>query len=166
MASSLDIQRVPRGLSDVLNIFGGETPKKLADAVIGNLDLLQFYGLSQRSVLETTTAAQTEGTSAGPTLPQNWCVLFGATMAVTKTATMTALRFSLAVRRPQTFVFVSESGDGGPFGATETGVVRCCFVPPTPWLLPPGSQVVGALDILGTDATAATVVTVELGILG
>lgn len=163
------IQRLPRGLNDLLTIFGGETPRELEDRIRGTVDLLQFYGLTQEQVKATNVAAAAEGAVAGVQLSADrWTVLFDATLTVIKTATVTAIRGSVSVRLNndvnQEYGLASESLD--PFGATETGpasvVARINF----PRLCPPNSFVIGRLDILGTDATANITTGAHFGVLG
>lgn len=162
----LPIQRVPRGLSDVLSIFGGQTPQSLSDQIIGQLDLLQFYALQQRTALSAVNAAAAEGTGVTVALPAQWCLLLSAVVTVVKTATVTALRAELAVNRgsPNGGVYRSEAL--GPFGATETGNASVPFVPPAPLLCPPNTTIVGVASIIGTDATASVTVVAEFGVLG
>lgn len=162
----LPIQRVPRGLADVLSIFGGEGPRLLADTIHGEIGLLQFYALQQRTALSTVNAAAAEGTAVTVALPGQWCLLLSATVTIAKTATVTALRAELAVNRgsPNGGPYRSEAL--GPFGATETGNATVVFVPDTPLLCPPNTTVVGVASIIGTDATASVTVVAEFGILG
>lgn len=170
MAGPQDIQRVPLGLLNVLSMAAsGENPRILASQVAGVLELLQFYGLTQRQVLIGTDAALAEGGSISvtPSLTA-WAVLFAMSVSVTKTATMTALRAACFIRRsgvgvPQMYA----SDDLGPFGATETGTASVVYVPGSaPLLLPPGTVLTGLPQIIGTDATAAVTVQAEIGLLG
>jgi hypothetical protein len=163
------IQRVPRGLGDVLSIFGGQTPTDLSEQVGGVLELLQFYGLQQRQLLTNNNAALVEGGQVTIFLPNFWCVLFMANMAVIKTATMTALRGGVFLSRAGGAAqpgacYLSE--EMGPFGATETGQASLAFVPPYPMLMPPGSTVTAIPLIIGTDANANVFVGCEIGLLG
>lgn len=161
------IQRVPSGLSAVLSTFGGTTPRLVAPEIHGSLELLQYYGLSQRQSLTATNAALAEGGTLPITLPTGvWCVLFGAEVNIVKTGTMTALRASLALVRGGGSSFSIASEELGPFGATETGTARMAFVAPYPMLLPPGSSIFCRPDIIGTDANASVGIIVEIGVLG
>jgi len=157
VAGPSDIQRFPRGLLNVIGNFGGVTPISLSDQVAGVLELVQCYGLSQLTSLRVNDAALAEGVPLFNLLSNtSWTVLFGASLIATKTATQTALRGSLSLSR------IGLSGDAivvaaeelGPFGATETGVGCVSWFPPYPILCPPGSNVFGRLDVLGTDAVA------------
>lgn len=167
---TLPIQRVPAGLGQLLSTFGGTTPRELEEVAHGSIELLQMYGLSQRQTLVGANGALAEGGSvlALTGAQTNWSVLFGIEMQVVKTGTMTALAASLRIGRnagaPSLAVHAAASL--GPFGATETGTVRLAWWAPYPVLLPPGSQVLVGLDILGTDATAAVNALAEIGILG
>lgn len=162
----LPIQRVPRGLSDVLSIFGGEGPRALNDQISGVLELLQFYALQQRTVLSAQNGALAEGGVVTVQMPAQWCLVTAVSAVVVKTGTMTACRLSVAVNRgvPNGPPLKSESM--GPFGATETGTVDCVYIPVLPLVCPPNSQAVAGLNILGTDATANVFCVVEFGVLG
>lgn len=162
------IQRVPRGLNDLLSTYGGETPIQLEDRIFGMVELLQMYGLNQLQTNTANNAATAE--NSGPSFvlsATRWTVLFSAHGTIVKTATMTALRASVLlnrVTRDSAIVWASDSL--GPFGATETG--NCDFGGrlPYPLLCPPGSSVATLLQILGTDATANVSVFAEYGVLG
>jgi len=163
------IQRVPRGLNELLSIFGGQTPVELEDRVRGTLDLLQLYGLSQERVQGLNSAALAENTNLAFALSNTqWTVLFDATVTVIKTATVTAIRASVSVRLNadpnQEYALASESL--GPFGATETGAATVVARLSYPRLCPPGSLIVGRLDILGTDANANVTVGAHFGTVG
>src|SRR5262245_53194925 len=124
----LPIQRVPRGLSNLLSIFGGRQPEGLSDELVGSLELLQFYALMQRTTLTAQDGALAEGGTVTVNLGANWVVLLSASAAVVKTATMTALELSVAVNRgPAGPPYASRNF--APFGATETGTVNLPFVP-------------------------------------
>jgi hypothetical protein len=163
------IQRVPRGLNDLLSISGGTTPVELEDRVRSTLELIQFYGLQQRAVFAGNNPAVAEnvGVVVTPSVGA-WIVLFGASATIIKTATMTALRASISYRLAgdvnQEPALASE--ELGPFGATETGAVSVVFRAPFPLILPPNTVFVARAQIIGTDATANVTVGVEAGILG
>jgi hypothetical protein len=164
---TLPIQRVPQGLSALLSTFGGRTPQQLGEEVRAVLELLQMYGLQQRSQLSFNVAAAAEGSSAAAvTLPAFWCVLFGAEFQVVKTATQTALRASISLLRAGQFSMCVASEELGPFGATETGTARIPWWAPYPILCPPNTVVIGRPDIIGTDANANVTISAEFGILG
>lgn len=161
------IQRVPRGLGEVLSTFGGVTPAKIEDAIRGTLDLLQFYGLTQLQSAFQFNAAAAEGAAVTVTPSASaWTVLYGAYGVIGKTATMTALRGNVVVNRRTQFDGLLFSDELGPFGATETG--NCAFGGrlPFPLLLPPGSTVSASAQIIGTDATATVSIFAEFGVLG
>jgi hypothetical protein len=161
------IQRVPQGLLNVIGAFGGQVPGELGGSVLGTLDLLQMYGLQQLQVLSASDAALAETGQVAITLPNTWSVLFAVAFNLTKTATMTALRARIDIVRGSASPQVGRvSQDLGPFGATETGTVQVNFIPPYPLLLPPASRIGGTMTILGTDATAATSIQAEIGLLG
>lgn len=163
------IQRVPRGLNELMSIFGGATPQELEDRVRGTVDLLQMYGLNQERVQGLNNAALAENTNIAFAMSNTqWTVLFDASMTVIKTATVTAIRAVVSVRLNsdpnQEYALASESL--GPFGATETGAASCIARLSYPRLCPPGSLIVGRLDILGTDATANCTVGAHFGVVG
>lgn len=160
------IFRVPRGLNELLSLQGGETPRELEDRLRASIDILQFYGLQQRQVL-TQQGVIAEGGSISVVLPSNWCVLFSASLTITKTATMTALRAALVLQRDG-LVNILQSTDMelGPFGATETGPASVAFWAPVPILCKPIAAVGAQLQILGTDANATVSCTAEVGVLG
>lgn len=160
------IQRVPRGLGDLLNIFGGATPPELEDRIRGSLDLLQMYGSTQlQSGLGNNAALAEAGQVTIVMSTTRWTVLFGAHATVIKTATMTALRASVIVNRGTQFSPLLFSEALGPFGATETGNTSFGGRLPYPLLCPPNSAVACLLDVLGTDATANVSVFAEFGTL-
>lgn len=160
------IQRVPQGLNPMLSLSGGNTPVELEERVRPTLDLTQLYGLQQIQVFTAVNGAAAEAADVTAALPAVWCMLFSCHATIVKTATMTALRGEL-------FLNLGGSGQGciaaqelGPFGATETGVVRVPYVSPFPRLLPPNSSVSARAVIIGTDATANVSVNVVVGIFG
>jgi len=158
---SQKIQRVPKGLADALSLAGSFAPASLMDEVRGTLELLQFFGQQQRSRF-SNSGTPAEAVPVVLSVPNNqWWVLFAAATGATKTATMTALRVALFVN-----TIVVNSVEGGPFGATETGVVHCSFVPGYPLLLAPGGSILGSCPIIGTDATATVTIQCEVGVLG
>lgn len=164
------VQRAPGGLLDVLSIKGVDAlPQELSKEVRGVLELIQFYGLQQRQTLIAQNAAVAEatGVSIQPSV-NSWSVLFGISMSISKTATMTALAATLLLNRSNTAPGAQPVAYQSfePFGATETGVVALAWWAPYPVMLPPGSFVTGSLAILGTDVTANVVVTAEVGLLG
>lgn len=163
------IQRVPQGLLPLLGAFGGETPPVLADQVLATVDILQLYGLTQVQRQFASNGALAEGGSLAITLT-SWCVLFGANFNITKTATMTALSANITIFRGGAAAgpngWQVAFGQFSPFGATETGGVVVPWVAPYPLLCPPGTGINGSPLIIGTDATAACSLTVEIGLLG
>lgn len=161
------IQRVPRGLSDLLSIFGGQSPTELEDRSRLTLESLQFYGTTQLQTAATTNAATAENTSVTVILSATrWTVLFAAHGTVVKTATMTALRADVTLNRGTNFSPLLFSEELGPFGATETGNASFGGWLPYPLVCPPGTQVLCTPRVLGTDATANVSVFAEYGTLG
>lgn len=162
------IQRVPRGLNDLLAIFGGQSPSELEDRVRSTLDLLQCYGNTQIQFLSNNNAALAENGVFSIALPAtNWSVLFGVSSIIVKTATMTACQASYVLGPSVALgVALGSTGSMTPFGATETGAVAHAILMPYPRLIPPGYTVNFRLDILGTDATANCSCTCQFGVLG
>lgn len=163
---ALSIQRVARGLSDVLSIFGGQTPKELEDRVAPGLELIQFYGLSHLRRVVQGNAALAEGGAVDIVSPGNeWWVVWSIHAELVKTATMTACHLRLEIGQGSVAGTVF-AGAMGPFGATETGTVTTGFMLPYPRILPPTSIIRCAMGILGTDATANVAVAAVVGVLG
>jgi len=157
-------QRYPRGLLELFGLKGVSPPAVLADFYQGTLDVMQLLGNTQRQTrTDAANAAAAEGASIGYTVPASeYWVLFSAAYLVVKTATMTALRMSIAINPGGTTFF---SNSEGPFGATETGTISNGIFLPYPKLLFPGDQIRVTLEILGTDATANIGATVGIGVL-
>lgn len=159
------VQRYPQGLLDVLALKGVTPPQLLSDELQGQIELLQFLGLTQRQVLFANNAAAAEGVTVSTGLPAGaWGILFFMSGSFTKTATMTALRGTLFINRGGLSIAVA-SQELGPFGATESGVCSVTFAPAYPLLLPPGSTLLSSAQVIGTDATAAIGVQAEVGLL-
>jgi hypothetical protein len=151
------IQRVPRGLGQLLNLFGG------------TIDLLQFYGQTQLSYGQANNAALAEGGAIALNLaaPNTVCVLFNVWCAIVKTATMTALAASVELNRGAgAAASIFAENDLGPFGATATGLVIVGGMLPYPVLCSQTAAVNARLNILGTDANANVTIYAEYGILG
>lgn len=164
---SFAIQRVPRGLSDILSIFGGHTPRDLSSEVHGSLELMQLYGQTQLTTATATNAALAEGTDIQIVPAAQWTVVFSATINIVKTATMTALGGAISViRGTPARSFLAASTNLGPFGATETGNAILTWVAPYPFLCQPNTAWRFFMPVLGTDATASVTCTVEFGTLG
>lgn len=162
------IQRVPRGLNDLLSSFGGVTPAELEDRVQAVVELIQFYGLQQRvSLTGTSGAVGTSLTVPGVTVtPSNtsWSVLFGAHGGVTNvTAATTQLGFGICHQRPGGLPSMFETFNGVPVVASNVLVGAQM---PFPLLLPPGSTI-GALlfSTLGAGTQVLTI-TADVGLLG
>lgn len=72
MAGPQDIQRVPRGLLELLGMqSAGATPRELAPAVSPSIELMQFYALQQQISLGTTDATMAESDAIEFTVPAN-----------------------------------------------------------------------------------------------
>ena len=163
----MKIQRVPRGLNELLSIVGGQTPAELEQRTRLTLEAIQFYGTQQLQSGFANGAALAEGTAITLTLhPTAWTVLFGVTGAIVKTATMTALRGAIGLTRRTQFGITLFAEELGPFGATESGTCSYGGFLPYPLLCPPGTTVDARANVIGTDATANVSVFAEFGVLG
>lgn len=161
------IQRVPRGLSDLLSIFGGQSPTELEDRSRLTLESLQFYGTTQLQSGFGNQAAAAEGTSAQFILDATkWTVLFAAWGAIARTATMTALEAEVNLCRNTLYRPVLFAKEWTTFGATVTGTGPFGGYLPYPLLCPPGSFLSCTPRIIGTDATCNVSVYGEYGTLG
>jgi len=156
------IQRVARGLGQLLTIDGGQLPRTLLPDTRATIDTMQFYGLTQFQRLSNSNAAATEGSIFSFTVPDNvtW-VLFDFGLTIVKTATMTAAWMTFQINSTPIF-----GQSMGPFGATESGTIGAGASMPYPRILLPGTQVFGALNILGTDANANAGASINIGVLG
>lgn len=147
----------------------GRLPQELLTDLRPMLDLLQFYGLQQRTNVAVASAALAEGAviQIAPSRTQ-WFILFDATLTITKTATMTALTGQVAMRYNADLnqEVGLKSEQLGPFGATETGQVSVIWTAPYPRICPPNTEILGRCPIIGTDANAAVVIGANCGILG
>ena len=164
----MKIQRVPRGLNELLSIVGGQTPIELEQRTRLTLESIQLYGAQQLQSGFANNAALAEGGN-GVVLTlsaTNWTVLFNAGAAIVKTATATALRASINLNRRVQFGTVIAAEELGPFGATETGTCSFGVQLPYPLLCPPGTTVAVIVNVLGTDATANASVFAEFGVIG
>ncbi len=160
----LPIQRVPRALSDLLSIFGGQTPQRLADDIFGTVELLQFYGLNQQQFLNTTNGALAIGGTVALTVPANqFWVLFGAHAVITFPAGATAARLNVNLGNGSTFVALQ---------TMETDFVvagqdfRVPAVMPYPRILPPNYAIRAQLEHLAGAANASVGITAQVGVLG
>lgn len=166
------IQRVPRGLAELLSTFGGQTPIELEDRVRAQIDSLQFYGLSQRTFASANSggpAASSLTTPQAVVIPSStsWSVLFAAKAGIQPVqAATTEVGFAILLARSgspptQGFAFLNNV-DMVPVVGSNLFVTY-----PGPLLmLPPGAQV-GVL-LYSTLGAAAQPVTIdcEFGLLG
>ena len=128
------IQRVPRGLNELLSIFGGNTPVDLEDKTRLTLDSLQFYGLTQRRVVSAANAALAPATGLPVVLPAAWNLLYCASVTVVGNAALTALQLNVQVNG---IMVASTSSDNRTTAIGNT----LAFFPGYPLLLEPGSVV-------------------------
>lgn len=159
------IQRVPRGLNELLSIFGGQTPKEMEDRVRGSLELMQFYGSMLRRNFSSAATPTAQNAILSATITTNWAVLFSASCQAARTATMTALRMSVFVSGPGGISSCVVAGEASPYAATALGTYRLQWFAPYPVLIPPNTNIFANVDSLGTDATVTIVASCDLGIL-
>lgn len=161
------IQRVPKGLLELLSLAGGQTPYLLSGVVHPTLDLLQFYGLTQLQSAFVTNAAVAELGQVQLQLPASWTVLFGAVVTVVKTATITDLRVSVSLNRGVgVFLRLREEPLMPFFTAAAAGTLTLPYFSPYPLLCPPNSVIMGQPSLLEGDATCNMTVAAEFGVLG
>jgi hypothetical protein len=166
----LKIQRIARGLGELLSTFGGQTPAELEDRTRGTVDLTQFYGGQQRQVLSAGAGGVAQSLSApqaNVVLSTNgWSVLFTAQALINGvTAATTQVGWG---------VFLTRANAGGSTLIAVENVqapvvgsnLEVSFVAPYPMILPPGSSV-GVLMFSSIGAATQTVgITVDFGLLG
>lgn len=161
----LPIQRNPRALSDLLSIFGGQTPQRLADDIIGTVELLQFYGLNQQQFLNATNGALAIGGNVTLTVPANqFWVLFGAHAVITFPAAATAARLNVNLGNGSTFVALeTQQLDAGVVAGQD---FRVPAVLSYPRILPPNYSIRAGLEHLAGAANASVGITAQVGVLG
>lgn len=165
------IQRVARGLTEMLGAYGPDGPRTFEDGVRGVVSLESFYARQQQTTtsIQGTVAESGEvvfPTSAGVV---NWTYITAVSLRIQSTATMTAYAGSIAMRMPTNFgpwvdLAHGNWNDGG-LGVNRSFVV-CEYVPSLPFLLSPGQILRGRLDALGADPTAQINLQVLFGALG
>jgi len=161
------IQRVPKGLLELLSLAGGQTPFLLDGIVHGQLELLQYYGLTQLQSVFVNNGAVAEGGTVQLNLPTAWCVLFGAELVVAKTATCTDLRGGIRLNRGTGLSLTLREEPMMPFFVqAAVGTLTLGYVCPYPLLCPPGSIVIGQIALLEVDATCNATIAAEFGVLG
>lgn len=162
----LKIQRVPRGLGEMLSTFGGQTPAELEDRARGVVDLTQFYGMMQRSVQTSgfVAAAASLTTMQAFIAVNSWALLFAASAAISPVnAGTTQLGYGIAIQRPGGPAQLIQSQNSVPVVGSN---VAESMILPYPLLLPPGSAVgVLLFSTLGV-GTQTGGITADLGILG
>lgn len=162
------IQRVPRGLGNMLSSFGGLTPAELEDRIRGTVDLTQFYGNQQRQVLSAANA----GFAASLTVPaaavtpsaSSWSILFAAMGTITPVAAATThVGFGIGLVRPGADTIMLEARDLVPVVASN---LVLSFLASYPFLIPPGASVGLMLYSTLGSATQTGGITVDFGVLG
>lgn len=161
----LTIQRVPRGLSEALTIFGGQTPVKLGDTAVGQIDLLQFYGLSQIQLPTTVDGALASAGTVDIIVPQTqWWLFFQSNVSVTEQAALTSLQLQLGfLMQQQSNQLVAFAEKKAGFIATDEFILA--HVSPYPRLLPPLTRIRARARFAGV-ATVACGITATVGVFG
>jgi hypothetical protein len=155
-----DVQRIPGGLLELLSAkTSGFTLDNVSRELVPVLDMLQLFGLGQPiETINVTDAALAEAGQIFITVPATeWWVLYAAGSHYVRTSTQTGVIMSLGIATGTPAVSVPVAA--GPKESVAPGVaagvdcVAITWMPPYPMMLPPGTQLVFQLDILGTDAT-------------
>lgn len=162
------IQRIARGLTEVLGAFGAENPRELADEVRGTMALEPFYARQQLQTLsvENLALAQSGEVFWNPTFN---AYLIAASMRIVSTAAMTAYAGSIAWRPGvNTGIWVDLAHNNWNTGGLGAGrsLCVCEFVPASPFYIMPGQVIRARLDVLGVDPTAAVNLQLMFGALG
>jgi hypothetical protein len=163
-AGPFDIQRVPQGLQNLLNLFGPGTPPVLNQNVQGVLELLQYYGLNQRTVIANS---QVVATAVGVSLPAlaSWAVLYALSADFVSGAADVTIKLSTSINRGGLGIGFNAVG---PLTITAGTTIR--LVTPENWLpypllCPPGTllSAIGEWNAAGNRTVS---VSAEVGFLG
>jgi len=162
------IQRLPRGLGDMLSSFGGVTPAELEDRIRGVVDLVQFYGNQQRVALSAANAgfgtSLTVAAAAVTPSARSWSILFAAMGTITPVnAGTTHIGIGIGLLRPGFDTIMLEARDLVPVVGSNLVVA---YSSPFPLLLPPGSSVGLMLYSTLGAGTQTGGITVDFGVLG
>lgn len=164
------IQRVPRGLNNLLTISGGQTPQLISDQITGTLDLLQFYGLTQVQRRQAVDAAWVEGTLMTITVPATeYWIWYTAELSMAKSATVTTMEASLAygpAGQQVTVQHFSRAPGTTAAAGVDTGTLVFGFQSNYPVVLLPTWTITARLDILGADANVGAALSALVGVLG
>lgn len=162
MAGTLTIQRVARGLLNVLGNYGGQTPPELADKIQGTIDTLQFFGQQQQTALFATNAAAASGSGLTIAVPSNqYWLLASLTARAIEQAAMTQLRLTLKVS--PNFQIVAYGEKNAAFAGGATYAVP--WVAPYLYILPPGASLDAEIAFAGV-ANANWTLQAAVGVLG
>lgn len=157
-----DVQRIPGGLLELLSAkTSGFTFAGMSRELQLSLDTLQLFGLGQPiETINEVDATMAEADQIIITVPATeWWLLYAAGSHYVRSATQTGVIMSLGIATGTPAVSVPVAA--GPKESVAPGVaagadcVAITWMPPYPFMLPPGSQLVFQLDILGTDATVS-----------
>jgi len=159
----LPIQRQPRGLAAVLSLFGGKTPQVLMDEIRGHVDLLQFYGATQKQIRSVNNAAAAVNTFVTLTVPANetW-ILFHAVPSMIVPAGLTDVTIAMTMEGST----VSWTREAGGFAVVGEVLPPAPFIPPYPYVLLPGQTMSAVLLRLTGAANASVTLTASVGVLG
>ena len=133
------------------------------------LDMLQLFGLGQPiETINEVDATMAEADQVIITVPSTeWWLLYAAGSHYVRSATQTGIVMSLGIATGTPSVSVPVAT--GPKESVAPGVaagvdcVAIAWMPPYPMLLPPGTQLVFQLDILGTDADVSVACRARIG---
>jgi hypothetical protein len=158
------IQRVARGLGNLLNTFGGQTPAELEDKVRSCIDTLQFYGLQQYQRRTDTNGTLAEAGLLTITVPANehW-ILFDVGATIAMPAAITELQYSIHIGAAgQTVPIFQERYTVSAANAFFAGGL---MLPYPRVLLPTWTVILGLNSLVGA-ANANVSLFASVGILG
>lgn len=160
---SMQIQRVPRGLANLISSFGGLTPRELEDQVRACIDATQFYGLQTYIRQLGTDPALALGGTINLTVPATeFWLLYDVGCNIVGAAGMTSAHISFAVgptgSETAFFSFVPPPAIAATF---QDGLTL-----PYPRLLLPGWRLQLRLNNLQGVANASVAFSAGVGVLG
>lgn len=158
------IQRAPQGLLELLSAKGVENlPQDLLRELRPTVDLVQFYGNQQRTLLTASNAALAKGGTLSAGVTTTPVVLFGVNAQFAKTATLASIGAALFASGP--FATVQLKSIYQTLVAAADGNWRIEFISPYPMIFLAGTSFFVSYDA-GTDATANVVCSASIGNLG
>ncbi len=160
MPEGFRIQRTPRGLSNLLGLFGADTPELMANEIRAIVDATQFYGIQQQQGQNAANAAAASGTPVVLTAPatQYW-VVFNLAAVVLEQAAMTYCDLTLSMNGQTT------QRAGRDAGFTAGRELWATLFLPYPFLLLPGQSLAAVAKFAGV-ANANVTLSANVGVLG